>query len=278
MITNARVMTCDRRGRARHDRSRRDRDRSGSRRVGRARARCRRVRASPRDRCEGRAGHAGAGRLPHARGLRGRSRERVRAARGGQERITRSRRRAAGSTRRSGRRARRSRTARSSDLLVARLGAMLAGGTTTIEIKTGYDLTTEGELGLLDTIARAATRVPTRSCRRCSRTSCRRSAARIATRSCARSASSGSRARRATRAARRAVDVYCDDGAFTLAETRAILAAATAANLAVRGHVGQFSDLGGAELFAELARARPITSSTSATPRSPRSRAPAPSR
>jgi imidazolonepropionase len=48
------------------------------------------------------------------------------------------------------------------------------------------------------------------------------------------------------------VDVYCDEGAFTLDETRQILAAASSAGLGVRGHVGQFADLGGAALLAEL--------------------------
>jgi len=49
-----------------------------------------------------------------------------------------------------------------------------------------------------------------------------------------------------------AVDVYCDDGAFTLAESRAILAAAKAAGLGVRAHAGQFADLGAAGLVADL--------------------------
>lgn len=48
------------------------------------------------------------------------------------------------------------------------------------------------------------------------------------------------------------VDVYCDDGAFTLAEARRVLEAAKARGLAVRGHVGQFVDLGGPQLLAEL--------------------------
>ena len=49
-----------------------------------------------------------------------------------------------------------------------------------------------------------------------------------------------------------AADVYCDEGAFTLAETRRILRAAQGAGLDVRAHVGQFADLGGPELLAEL--------------------------
>src|SRR6185437_1312603 len=48
------------------------------------------------------------------------------------------------------------------------------------------------------------------------------------------------------------VDVYCDDGAFTLSETRTVLAAAARAGLGVRAHVGQFADLGGASLLASL--------------------------
>jgi imidazolonepropionase len=48
------------------------------------------------------------------------------------------------------------------------------------------------------------------------------------------------------------VDVYCDEGAFTLIEARLILEAATRAGLAVRAHAGQFADLGAAELCAEL--------------------------
>jgi imidazolonepropionase len=135
------------------------------------------------------------------------------------------------------------------DLLVARIGAILAGGTTTLEIKTGYALTTDGELGLLDTIAQAATRVPVRLVptllahlvppdRRADRDAF--------VREICEQWIPGALPRGAT-----AVDVWCEDAAFTLDETRRILAAAAAANLAVRGHVGQLSDLGGAALFAE---------------------------
>src|SRR6185503_5369458 len=41
-------------------------------------------------------------------------------------------------------------------------------------------------------------------------------------------------------------------GAFTLAETSQILGAAKRAGLTVRGHVGQFADLGAADLLADL--------------------------
>jgi imidazolonepropionase len=49
-----------------------------------------------------------------------------------------------------------------------------------------------------------------------------------------------------------AVDVYCDEGAFTLDETRTILTAAKQRGFAVRAHAGQFADLGAAGLVASL--------------------------
>jgi imidazolonepropionase len=50
----------------------------------------------------------------------------------------------------------------------------------------------------------------------------------------------------------RSVDVYCDEGAFTLAEARLVLEAGRRSGLHVRAHAGQFADLGAAELVAEL--------------------------
>lgn len=145
--------------------------------------------------------------------------------------------------------------AASDDELVAlmntRLDLALAGGTTTVEIKSGYELTVAGELRLLRCIRRASAQrgqrlVPTLLAhlippeRRDSRDAFvaelheqlipKVAAEQLAT----------------------SVDVYCDEGAFTLAETTAILRAAKAAGLAVRGHVGQFKDLGAASLLAEL--------------------------
>jgi len=136
-------------------------------------------------------------------------------------------------------------------LASARLDRALGGGTTTIEIKSGYDLTVAGELRLLRCIARLAEQrkqrvVPTllahlvppeRADTRDAyvRELCEQLVPEVAKQRLA-----------------EAVDVYCDQGAFTLDETRAILGAARAAGLAVKGHVGQFSDLGAAELLAEL--------------------------
>ncbi|MDQ3298538.1 MAG: imidazolonepropionase [Myxococcota bacterium] len=138
------------------------------------------------------------------------------------------------------------------ELLEGRLDLVLGHGTTTIEIKSGYDLTVEGELRLLRCVARSAqTRggpriVPTLLAHLVppERTGDRDAFVREL---CDQLVPAVAREGLAT-----SVDVYCDEGAFTLAETRAILGAAKQRGLAVRGHVGQFRDLGAADLLAEL--------------------------
>jgi imidazolonepropionase len=124
------------------------------------------------------------------------------------------------------------------------LAAMRREGTTTAEVKTGYALTTDGELGLLDAIvaARGIRVVPTLLAhlippeRRGDRDEFVREICE-------------QWIPRATAAA--SVDVWCEDGAFTLGEARAICQAARRAGKPVRGHIGQLSDLGAAELLAE---------------------------
>ena len=53
----------------------------------------------------------------------------------------------------------------------------------------------------------------------------------------------------------RFVDAYVDAGAFTAEQARVVCDAARAAGLGVRLHVGQFADVGGAELAASLGAA-----------------------
>ncbi|HNR23743.1 MAG TPA: imidazolonepropionase [Steroidobacteraceae bacterium] len=50
-----------------------------------------------------------------------------------------------------------------------------------------------------------------------------------------------------------AVDVYCDRGAFSAAQSRALFEVARGLGLPVRMHVGQFADVGGAQVAAEFA-------------------------
>ncbi len=136
-------------------------------------------------------------------------------------------------------------------LLDERLATARAAGTTTIEVKSGYDLTIAGELRLLRVVAAAARRGPQRIVPTLlahlipkERTGDR---ARYVEEICGELVPAAARERLAA-----SVDVYCDEGAFTLDDTRAILGAARRAGLDVRAHVGQFRDLGGAHLLAEL--------------------------
>lgn len=133
-----------------------------------------------------------------------------------------------------------------------RMDRALAWGTTTMEAKSGYDLSVEGELRMLRVAAEVS-----------------------ATQSVdLRPTLLGAHAlppeyddnregfvsavieemipRTASEQLATAVDVYCDEGAFTLAETRRILEAAKSHGLATKAHIGQFADLGAAELLAEL--------------------------
>ena len=134
--------------------------------------------------------------------------------------------------------------------LEANLDRALRTGTTTSEVKSGYDLTCAGELRLLRCISRvAATReqrlVPTLLChlipveRRADRDA-------YVNELCTILIPNAATAELAT-----SVDVYCDEGAFTLDETRRIFDAAKRNEMAVRGHVGQFADLGAAQLVAQ---------------------------
>jgi imidazolonepropionase len=130
--------------------------------------------------------------------------------------------------------------------------AMRACGTTTIEIKSGYGLTVEHELRLLevgrrlhaDGVAHTTTTLLGAHSIPKERADDRAGyVAEVAGVMIPRAADLG---------LADACDVYLDEGAFTLEEARLILWAACAANLRTKAHVGQFRDLGGAELVAEL--------------------------
>jgi imidazolonepropionase len=138
-------------------------------------------------------------------------------------------------------------------LAVARTRRALAAGTTTMEAKSGYDLTVAGELRLLEVVAATAARTPMRL----EPTLLAHVVPADQRDAPARAAHVAAFADElvpavAARRLASSVDVYCDDGAYTLDETRRILSAARTAGLAVRGHIGQFADLGGAELLAAL--------------------------
>jgi imidazolonepropionase len=137
-------------------------------------------------------------------------------------------------------------------LCARRMEDALAWGTTTMEAKSGYDLSVEGELRLLRVAAmvhslQKVELMPTLL-------GAHALPAEFANdrKGFLDSVIDKMIPRAASQGLARAVDVYCDEGAFTLEETRAILERAKSEGLPVKAHIGQFADLGGAQLLAEL--------------------------
>jgi imidazolonepropionase len=141
------------------------------------------------------------------------------------------------------------------EALARRLQRMAALGVTTVEVKSGYGLESVHERKQLAAIARAAARtdvpavVPTLLALH------------------ALPPGQADRAAFAARVARelvpsvgrdrlaRFVDAYVDADAFTPEQARVVGDAARAAGLGIRLHVGQFAEIGGAELAASLGAA-----------------------
>ncbi|MEA3238917.1 MAG: imidazolonepropionase [Candidatus Bipolaricaulota bacterium] len=133
---------------------------------------------------------------------------------------------------------------------VSRLQMILENGTTTVEIKSGYGLSLEGETKLLLAIRQLRKTVPIRV---------------VATFLGAHAFPKGVRhsdyistiitemiptVRR--RRLAQFCDVFCDEGFFTVSETRTILRAARGAGLRLKLHADELADVGGAELAADL--------------------------
>ncbi len=125
----------------------------------------------------------------------------------------------------------------------ARAAALFAGGVTTFEVKSGYDLTVEGEVRLLE-VARDLTgettflgahAVPSEFSDRAAYVEL---VAGAMTRACAPHA--------------RWADVFCDRGAFDVDEARHVLTSARAAGLELRLHGGQLADVGAVRLALEM--------------------------
>jgi imidazolonepropionase len=142
------------------------------------------------------------------------------------------------------------------DALVARLSRIAAMGVTCVEVKSGYGLEPEEERKQLRAIARAATMpnvpvvVPTFLALHALPETARggeQARAEYVRRVAEELVPEVARARLA-----RFVDAYVDANAFRVEEARAVGQAARAHGLGVRLHVGQFADIGGAELCAEL--------------------------
>jgi imidazolonepropionase len=136
--------------------------------------------------------------------------------------------------------------------LLERLDEMLACGTTTAEIKSGYGLDTAAEVRSLEAIRAASlqhpvTVVPTflgaHEIAPEYRTERERYVDLVVNEMIPEVAGCGLAA---------FCDVFCEDGVFTVAESRRILERARAAGLALRVHADELAATGGAELAAEL--------------------------
>ncbi|MHB1088219.1 MAG: imidazolonepropionase [Acidimicrobiales bacterium] len=126
----------------------------------------------------------------------------------------------------------------------ARVDELRAGGVTTVEIKSGYDLTVAGEQRLLDVAGELGDAVTFLGAHvvpeeyRHDRDGYVALVAGAMTDACA---------PRATWA-----DVFCDRGAFSLDETRHILTSARRAGLQLRLHANQLADIGAIALAIEM--------------------------
>jgi imidazolonepropionase len=134
--------------------------------------------------------------------------------------------------------------------LEIQLDAMLDHGTTTAEIKTGYGLDTETELRLLDAIERAASDHPVDV---------------VGTFMGAHAVPDGRDTEdyvdevvteqipaAADHPAAEFCDVFCEDGVFTVEQSRRILEAGREHGLAPKIHAEEFTRLGSAQLAADL--------------------------
>ena len=137
-------------------------------------------------------------------------------------------------------------------LVLARLDEMLVCGTTTAEVKSGYGLETAAEIRSLEAIRDAATRHPVTV---------------VPTFLGAHEVPVEHRAHRsryvdllidemlpavAEQHLAEFCDVFCEEGVFTVAESRRILGAARERGLKLRVHADELVHTGGAELAAEM--------------------------
>ena len=138
-------------------------------------------------------------------------------------------------------------------IVCARLARMATLGVTTCEVKSGYGLTLPLEEKQLRAIARASAEkssphvVPTFLALHALPPDMRERRAEYVGRVLDQHLPAIAKAKLA-----RFVDAYVDANAFTVDEARALSKAARALGLGIRLHVGQFADVGGAELAADV--------------------------
>lgn len=138
------------------------------------------------------------------------------------------------------------------DLLVQRTFEFIRRGVTTLEVKSGYGLTTKHELKMLRAIADAQPHVP------CELVPCFMGAHALPEEYRSKRSDyvqmlcEKMLPRVADEDLAQYCDVFCDRGAFTLEETEHILRAAQALGLKVRVHADEITHTGAAQLAASL--------------------------
>lgn len=138
------------------------------------------------------------------------------------------------------------------DLVSRRLDEMLLCGTTTAEVKSGYGLATDAEVRSLEAIRLAASRhpvtvVPTFLGAHEVPPERRRDRGRYVDEVVEEMIPAVAERRLAVFA-----DVFCEEGVFTVEESRRILLAARAHGMKLRLHADELASTGGAELAGEL--------------------------
>jgi len=132
-------------------------------------------------------------------------------------------------------------------LVRRRLDSFLAHGTTTLEIKSGYGLTLEDEAKLL-----AAARTPHPANRVYTQLAAHSTPAEFAGRDDEYIELVCTEILPALAGKAEFVDVFCDEGAFTVAQSRRVLQAGRAHGYRVKIHAEELAHSGGAALAAEL--------------------------
>lgn len=141
-------------------------------------------------------------------------------------------------------------------VLVARLRRMASLGVTTVEAKSGYGLDAQNELKQLEALALAASHedlprvIPTYLALHAVPPEARSDRAAYIEQ-----ITTSTLPAVAARSLARFVDVYVDRAAFSVEEARPVLLRAKQLGLGVRLHIGQFADVGGAALAAEVGAA-----------------------
>ena len=140
-----------------------------------------------------------------------------------------------------------------------RLDAMLAHGTTTVEIKTGYGLTTQAEIAMLEAIAELQRThpisiIPTWMGAHAIPAEYRGAADGYTNLVVDEMLPAVARwwAAQTVWDGALACDVFCEDGAFDLAQSRRILLRARELGFSTKLHVDEFAPLGGTPLAVEL--------------------------